>query len=92
MKVPIVNCNAAARSELEIAQDIDSALSSVGFMAVQNLGVAPERIFDLFSTARAFFGLPEEAKQRCAYMAAAENFGYQGLGQESLDPDRPGDM
>ncbi|WOJ93651.1 2OG-Fe(II) oxygenase family protein [Congregibacter variabilis] len=92
MEVPVVDCDQSIRSDLEIARDIDSALRNVGFMAVRNLGVTPERIVDVFSTAKSFFQCSEQAKQRCAYEAAMENFGYQGIGEESLDPSRPGDL
>ncbi|MFT4769795.1 MAG: isopenicillin N synthase-like dioxygenase [Glaciecola sp.] len=92
VEVPVVDCDQVIRSDLEVARDIDSALRNVGFMAARNLGVSPERIMDVFSTAQSFFHLPVQAKQHCAYEAAMENFGYQGLGQESLDPSRPGDL
>ncbi|MDP5053335.1 MAG: isopenicillin N synthase family oxygenase, partial [Congregibacter sp.] len=92
MKVPVIDCDASLRSDLDVAQDIDTALSEVGFMAVRNLGVTPERIQEIFSTSRRFFGAATEHKQRFAYAAAMENFGYQGLGEESLDPSRPGDL
>ncbi|MDA8962259.1 isopenicillin N synthase family oxygenase [Congregibacter sp.] len=92
MEVPVIDCDQGIRSDLEIAQDIDSALRNIGFMAVRNLGVSPERIIDVFSTAQSFFHSSVEAKQRCAYEAAMENFGYQGIGEESLDPNRPSDL
>ncbi|WP_439106077.1 isopenicillin N synthase family dioxygenase [Congregibacter sp.] len=92
MHVPLIDCDPQTRSDAELARGIDCALREVGFMAVRNLGVTPERIRDLFETARLFFETSEATKQRCAYAAASENFGYQGLGQESLDPSRPGDL
>lgn len=92
MEIPIIDCDEAARPDREVASDIDRALRNVGFMAVKNLGVAPAVIADVFSTSQTFFHSSLPAKQRCAYEAARENFGYQGLGQESLDPRRPGDL
>ncbi|WP_008296123.1 isopenicillin N synthase family dioxygenase [Congregibacter litoralis] len=92
MEVPLIDCDPRTRSDAEVARDIDRALRDVGFMAVRNLGVTPQRIEEVFGTARRFFDGAEEEKRRCAYVAARENFGYQGLGQESLDPDRPGDL
>lgn len=92
MEVPVIDCDPATRSDADVARDIDAALRNVGFMAVRNLGVSPDRIRELFATARQFFEGSDELKQRCAYAAASENFGYQGLGQESLDPSRPADL
>ncbi|WP_439101062.1 isopenicillin N synthase family dioxygenase [Congregibacter sp.] len=92
MEVPLIDCDHRARTDPEVARDIDRALRDVGFMAVHNLGVTPERIREVFDTARRFFQSPEEEKLRCAYAEASENFGYQSLGQESLDPSSPADL
>ncbi|MFT7288773.1 MAG: isopenicillin N synthase-like dioxygenase [Halieaceae bacterium] len=92
MDVPVIDCSQDHYSDGEIAEALDSALSQVGFMALRNLGLSRARVDDVFATVRRFFALSEASKRRCAYSAAAENFGYQGLGEEKLDPSRPVDL
>ena len=92
MDIPLIDCDPGTHSEAEIAAQVDRALASAGFMALARLGLAPETVDAAFAAARRFFALPDDEKQRCAYGAAAENFGYQGIGQESLDPSAPVDL
>ena len=46
----------------------------------------------VFEQARLFFSLSEEEKKRYAYVSADENFGYQAVGTERLDPRKPADL
>lgn len=92
MDVPLIDCDQETRSDADIARDIDAALKDVGFMALTNLGLSSEDREAIFSASRRFFASPREQKMRCAYRAASENFGYQGLLEESLDPTRPADL
>ena len=92
MEVPLIDCDSSERSDDEIAADIDLALSEVGFMALQNLGLQQSVIERAFAVSRTFFAEPRATKVRCAYGLAAENFGYQGLLEESLDPGKPADL
>lgn len=92
MDVPLIDCDQGTRGDGEIAKDIDAALSNTGFMALTNLGLGADARDAIFSLSRRFFASPGELKARCAYGAAADNFGYQGLLEESLDPTRPADL
>lgn len=92
MEIPLIDCDSRLRADADIARDIDAALRDVGFMAVRNLGVEPQSIRDVFAAAEHFFRLSAATKKNFAYAAAMENFGYQSLGEESLDPTRPGDL
>lgn len=92
MEIPLIDCDSRLRSDAEIARDIDSALRNVGFMAVRNLGIDSGQIRDIFATAERFFSSSAASKKSFAYAAAMENFGYQSLGEESLDPTRPADL
>ena len=47
---------------------------------------------EVFEASKVFFSLSEEEKMRCAYASAAENFGYQAVGTEHLDPSKPADL
>ena len=46
---------------------------------------------ELFSTRREFFAGSVKHKMKSAYLSASKNFGYQGLCQEHLDPQKPAD-
>ncbi|MEM1403156.1 MAG: 2OG-Fe(II) oxygenase family protein [Pseudomonadota bacterium] len=92
MEVPLIDCDSNTREDSEIAVDIDRALSDVGFMALQNLGLRQSIVEKAFAVSRHFFAEPSATKARCAYGLAAENFGYQGLLEESLDPAKPADL
>lgn len=92
MQIPLIDCDAMQRSEAQIAADIDSALADIGFMAVTRLGVTDAAVETLFQTSQRFFAGNAESKARCAYTAALENFGYQGMRVEALDPERPADL
>lgn len=92
MKIPLIDCDQQRVSRERLAREIDDALRSTGFMALENLGIRLETIDRMFAVARGFFDAPDAIKLRCAYVAAEENFGYQGLLVESLDPGNPGDL
>ena len=85
--------DAANPAALEaLALSVDDALSTVGFLAVRNLGVASAQLCAVFDAAQAFFGGTSQDKQRSAYGTAADNFGYQCSGDEHLDPTAPADL
>lgn len=92
MTIPLIDCDPQLRSESAIAEDVDRALREAGFMALLNLGPVDAAVTHAFDLAREFFAAPETVKTRCAYTAASENFGYQRLLSESLDPSRPADL
>lgn len=75
-----------------LARDVDQALAEIGFMAIRNLGIPGNDITEVFAAARAFFEGEDEQKAGCAYRSASENFGYQGIAQEHLDPMAPADL
>lgn len=70
----------------EVTNQICTAMSDVGFMALTNLPIKPDLITQTFSTAQTFFAQSSEQKAKSGYHSAEENFGYQGVGVESLDP------
>ncbi|MBO6564286.1 MAG: isopenicillin N synthase family oxygenase [Pseudomonadales bacterium] len=75
-----------------LAQSVSEALSSSGFMKIRNLGVSDQDIRKAFDLSAWFFARTDEEKATSAYTSAAENFGYQGLGVEHLDPSKPADL
>lgn len=92
MHIPLIDCDTNARDEGAIAEDIDLALRDVGFMALINSGVDASMVETMFATARDFFHRDAQSKRASAYGSAEENFGFQGVGEEKLDPDKPADL
>jgi len=90
MHIPLIDF--AVRDEQKLASEIDRALTEFGFMLAKNLGVDADLLNQVYTLSRAFFTGPENIKAACAYVSAAENFGYQGLAQENLDPTAPPDL
>lgn len=74
-----------------LAEQVQSALTSSGFMKITNL-VSQAEIDRAFERSDWFFSRSEEEKMASAYTSAEENFGYQGLGVEHLDPSKPADL
>jgi isopenicillin N synthase-like dioxygenase len=71
---------------------IDAALAKVGFLQLANIGIDPAELSEVFEESRAFFHGAAGEKRRYAYRSAAENFGYQGMLEENLDPGAPADL
>lgn len=72
--------------------EIDHSLSSLGFLQITDIGIDPDLIDAVFRASAAFFDSPEDTKRRSAYGSAQENFGYQGVMEENLDPQAPADL
>lgn len=96
MKLPVIDFSGFDPDEPDslsrIGSEIDHALSTIGFMAVENLDVRLVQLVEIFKLSKAFFSRSAELKQRSAYRSASENFGYQGLGVEHLDPGQAADI
>jgi len=90
MQIPIIDFSAA--DEAVLAAAVDRALSEVGFMMITGLGIDQQLLTQVYAASKAFFTGPDAVKHKCAYQSAAENFGYQGLEQENLDPTAPADI
>ena len=76
----------------DLASQVSDALTRSGFMKVMNLGITSVQIDHAFALSKWFFSLSEEEKSTSAYVSAEENFGYQSLGVEHLDPSKPADL
>ena len=96
MEIPVIDFAAydGGRPETikRLGLELDAALSQSGFLSVINLGVSGPLLKDVFAASRAFFAGDHEDKMASAYRSAAENFGYQALGHEHLDPAKPADL
>ncbi len=76
----------------EIPRIVSDALRKFGFMSVVNLGIEPSLVEEVFSSSRSFFCQEPSFKRNYAYSSSEENFGYQWVGSESLNPGRPPDL
>ncbi len=82
--------NDAAMARLAAA--VTDALTNSGFMKITNLGIPASMIEEVFGACADFFHASAEKKAVSAYTSAAENFGFQGMGLEHLDPAQPADI
>jgi isopenicillin N synthase-like dioxygenase len=76
----------------DLASRVSDALTHSGFMKIVNLGITQAQIDHTFELSTWFFSRSEEEKSTSAYVSAEENFGYQSLGVEHLDPSKPADL
>ena len=89
MQIPTISF---ASGDTERLANLEAALEDTGFMSLSDTGIEAAQVSAVFEASRSFFQCPDEFKQRFRYHSAADNFGYQSVGMESLDPDRPPDL
>ncbi|MEL6366996.1 MAG: 2OG-Fe(II) oxygenase family protein [Pseudomonadota bacterium] len=96
VEIPVIDFsrfNPDDHAGLEVlVTEVDQALSGVGSMAVRHIGIDDVLLRQVFNASRTFFSSDESQKRGSAYRSASENFGYQGIGQENLDPSAPADL
>ncbi len=80
------------RAIAALAEAVRDALSNSGFMKIRNLGIDDDAVAAAFDMSAWFFARTEEDKATSAYASADENFGYQGMEVEHLDPSKPADL
>ena len=88
MTVPLVDMS----GDPDPGPSIDAGFAAFGFLQLANIGIDPAELEMVFGESDAFFHGTAEVKRRCAYRSAVENFGYQGLLEENLDPSAPADL
>ncbi|MBO3458501.1 isopenicillin N synthase family oxygenase [Aetokthonos hydrillicola Thurmond2011] len=75
-----------------VVQQIYQACHEIGFLYLQNPGISPELIEEVFTQSKYFFNLPLTVKQQLAWSDEFSNQGYVGIERESLNPGTPGDL
>ncbi len=88
MSLPVIDFSGSAQP----GKAIDHSLRGLGFMQLTHLGISEQLVLDVFAASRAFFTGPQAHKESCRYRSAEENFGYQGMLAENLDPNAPADL
>ena len=87
---PFLTGDSAAKHD--IAQQIYQACHQIGFFYLKNPGIPSQLLEELFVQTKAFFDLPDAAKQQIAWNNELSNRGYVGIERERLDPAKPGDL
>lgn len=81
-----------ANKKQAVANNIRQASETWGFFYLSNIGISDTQIETAFSQAKAFFALPESAKQNITWESAASNRGYVAVKRETLDPTQKADL
>ena len=89
MQIPTISL---ASRDAERLANLETALEDTGFISLSDTGIEAAQVSAVFEVSRSFFQCSDEFKQRFHYHSAADNFGYQSVGMESLDPNRPPDL
>jgi isopenicillin N synthase-like dioxygenase len=96
MQIPIIDFNpfivgdTVARAA--VAEQIYRATNEIGFFYLKNHGVPKTLITQAFAQTKWFFALPLEVKNQLSWLGDETNRGYDGLEQQRLDPDKPGEL
>ena len=80
------------KTQSELQTEIDNAFADIGLLVARNIGTNQRLLTEVFSASHAFFSQDLSIKNRYEYQSAEENFGYQGMQQENLDPTAPADL
>ncbi|MEE4661358.1 MAG: 2OG-Fe(II) oxygenase family protein [Halieaceae bacterium] len=75
-----------------LAAQFNEALTGVGFLSLRNIGIDESLRDRVFEASKAFFAQPEAEKRKLGYSDAEDNFGYQGICEESLMPGSAPDL
>ena len=96
MAIPVINFdeykNNAPSQITNIEEELNDALSNTGFFIATGLGFSNARLKKVFSMSKTFFASSMKSKMRYSYLSAEENFGYQPVASENLDPGLPSDL
>lgn len=82
----------AAADTAALASTVDAALRGTGFLVVQGHGVPAEVVQAAYAASRAFFGLPQDVKERWHIDRQPLRRGFDPIGWQALDPSRPPDL
>jgi isopenicillin N synthase-like dioxygenase len=94
--IPIIDLslfiNGDTTTRQTIVKQIYQACHEIGFMYLQNPGISPKLIEQVFTQSKHFFNLPLVVKQQLAWSDKFSNIGYVGIERERLNPNHPGDL
>ena len=94
--IPLIDFGAYADGTLagrrETALALRAALEQYGFCYVARHGVPDRIVADLFAQSRAFFSLPQPAREAALPREPGSTRGYGGVATQALDESQPGDL
>ncbi|ACC80606.1 isopenicillin N synthase family dioxygenase [Nostoc punctiforme] len=96
MSIPIIDLSQFQISNQvrrqNVVKNIYQACHEIGFMYIQNSGISPDLLEQVFSASKSFFDSPLAVKEQLAWNNEFINTGYVGLEREHLNPNQPGDL
>ncbi|XP_054476236.1 uncharacterized protein si:dkey-10o6.2 [Anoplopoma fimbria] len=102
MSIPVVDFGASSLNEENVAdeqihnlsKELESALTGVGFVFLQNSGITQEEVDRVMAISKTFLLQPDEEKQPFSRKSIANNpnHGWVRLEIERLNPNRPEDL
>ncbi|MEJ6484807.1 2-oxoglutarate and iron-dependent oxygenase domain-containing protein [Nostoc punctiforme UO1] len=96
MPIPIIDLSQFQISNQvrrqNVVKNIYQACHEIGFMYIQNSGISPDLLEQVFSASKSFFDSPLAVKEQLAWNDEFINTGYVGLEREHLNPNQPGDL
>lgn len=84
--IPSIDLEALRAEHPKALEAMREAATGVGFATVYNTALAAARVSDVIETYRAFFKLPEAAKQSVSMIETGANRGWGAAGSEQVDP------
>nr|XP_046250198.1 2-oxoglutarate-dependent dioxygenase htyE [Scatophagus argus] len=102
MSIPVVDFSAFSLSEKDVtdermrdlSEELKAAFTEVGFVFLENTGIAQGEVDRVMHISEKFFLQPDELKQAFSRKSFAHspNHGWVSLEAERLNPRRPGDL
>ncbi len=95
MEIPLVDFEFFLNGDFEsrklVSEKLVTNVKEYGFVYLKNFGITNECISEMFALSEKFFGKPIEYKR--SVQKSHETFcGYDGMEEEKLAVDRPGDL
>ncbi|XP_077986165.1 uncharacterized protein LOC144440653 [Glandiceps talaboti] len=70
-----------------LADEVYNAFSTIGFVYLENHGIQPEKVKQVFEVSRRFYSLPRDVKMKCALQPKGETpHGYIPIEGERTNP------
>jgi len=95
-KIPVLDLDdfnsGNVQKRIKFVQDLGSAYSDIGFVAVKNHGLSSELCDNLYEVVESFFRQPDEIKQKYEIEGLFGQRGYTGKGKEHAKGRTTGDL
>ena len=85
--IPKINLDALEAGDATQRAALLDGLTGVGFLTLENTGIARAEVMEVIAAYRAFFRLPERQKQAVDMARTGSNRGWGAPGTEQVDPD-----